>query len=168
MKGRCQVRLSGVLPRAVGATRRMVVAAAEYFAARSAARCGRPFRAVEVTLQDDEGSAAAHEATMGVSGATDVITQGYDPLPGEAPGVYGELLVNAQRAVEAAPRRPGWSPAREILLYIAHGMDHLSGADDRDESGYARMRRRELGWLRDFGKISRDAICPCAIPADVR
>ena len=38
-----------------------------------------------------------------------------------------------------------------LLLYIAHGMDHLSGADDHSERGYLAMRRRELSWLRSLG-----------------
>ena len=85
---------------------------------------------------------------MGVAGATDVITQAYDAIPPEEPGLYGELFVNTDQALRAAPRRPGWSPAKELLLYIAHGMDHLSGADDLEPEDYARMRRRELSWIR--------------------
>ncbi|MBR2839203.1 MAG: rRNA maturation RNAse YbeY, partial [Kiritimatiellae bacterium] len=94
-------------------------------------------------------SAEAHAAINGAEGPTDVITQRYDPMPGEAPGVYGELYVNVDQALRAAPRRRGWSPAKELLLYVAHGIDHLSGADDLDSAGYRRMRRRELGWLRE-------------------
>ena len=44
----------------------------------------------------------------------------------------------------------GWSVAMELLLYVAHGMDHLSGADDLDERSRAGMRARELRWLREF------------------
>jgi ssRNA-specific RNase YbeY (16S rRNA maturation enzyme) len=73
-------------------------------------------------------------------------------MPPEPDGVYGELYVNGDRAVAAAPPRAGWSPAKELMLYIAHGMDHLSGADDATPSERAAMRRRELGWIRDFMK----------------
>ena len=68
-------------------------------------------------------------------------------MPGEEPGVYGELYVNCARALSAAPKRKGWSPAKELLLYVAHGMDHLSGADDHSSRDRAAMRRRELRWL---------------------
>ena len=54
----------------------------------------------------------------------------------------------SRRPVGAAPRRRGWSAAKELFLYVAHGMDHLSGADDHAPCDYAAMRRRELGWLR--------------------
>ena len=139
------------MPRRLGISKSGLRAAAARFAARSSSRVGVPFRAVTVILQNDASSAAVHEAVCGVGGATDVVTQRYDAIPGEAPGVYGELYVNCDQAVRAAPRRRGWSPARELLLYVAHGMDHLSGADDSDPADYDRMRRRELGWLRSMG-----------------
>ena len=71
-------------------------------------------------------------------------------MPPEEPGLYGELFVNTDQALRAAPKRKGWSPAKELLLYVAHGMDHLSGADDCAEADYNRMRRRELKWLNSL------------------
>ena len=133
--------------------RRKLKKAAEFFAAKSAARSSLAFREVTVVLQDDDGSDEAHRAIMDVCGATDVITQRYDAMPGETPGVYGELYVNVERAVSAAPARKGWSAEKELLLYVAHGMDHLSGEDDLDDAGRARMRRRELRWLREFSEV---------------
>ena len=147
---KCKVTIDGAVPRALGISRKGLRSAAEFFASRSASRVGVPFRAVAVVLQDDAFSAEVHLAVNGAEGATDVVTQRYDAMPGEEPGVYGELYVNCDRAAAAAPERRGWSPAKELLLYVAHGMDHLSGEDDHSPSGYARMRRRELGWLRDF------------------
>ena len=111
-----------------------------------------PFRAVSVVLQGDASSAEVHLAVNGADGPTDGVTQRYDPIPGERPGVYGELYVNVDQAVRAAPGGRGWNAAKELLLYVAHGMDHLSGADDLSPEGYARMRRRELGWLRQWGR----------------
>ena len=146
---KCHVSVEGALPRAVGITRAELRSAAAFFASKSAARVGVPFRAVTVVLQGDAFSAEVHAAINGVEGPTDVVTQRYDPMPGEEPGVYGELYVNVEQAMRAAPGRRGWSPAKELLLYVAHGMDHLSGADDLDADGYARMRRRELRWMHE-------------------
>ena len=140
--------VEGALPRSFGLTKATLRSAAEFFAAKSGARIGMPFRAVTVILQDDAFSAEVHEAINGAKGPTDVITQRYDAMPGEREGVYGELYVNADQALRVAPKRRGWSPAKELLLYVAHGMDHLSGADDLKPRDYDRMRRRELGWLR--------------------
>ena len=146
----CVVTVEGVLPRKLGLTRPELKAAAAFFAARSSVRVGTPFRSVTVILQDDAFSAEVHLAINGAEGATDVVTQRYDAMPGEAEGVYGELYVNVDQALRAAPKRRGWSPAKELLLYVAHGMDHLSGADDLVPSDYDRMRRRELGWLKEL------------------
>ena len=145
---KCKVTIDGALPKALGISRSELRAAAAFFASKSAWRGGLPFREVAVVLQDDAASAEAHLAINGAGGATDVITQRYDPIPGEAPGVYGELYVNCDQALRAAPRQRGWSAAKELLLYVAHGMDHLSGEDDLEPSGYSRMRRRELRWIR--------------------
>ena len=147
---RCRVAVDGALPRTVGLTKAELKKAAEFFAAKSSARIGVAFRAVTVVLQDDAFSAEVHLAINGAAGATDVITQRYDAMPGEADGIYGELYVNVDQAIRVAPKRGGWSPAKELLLYVAHGMDHLSGADDLAPADYARMRRRELGWLKEL------------------
>ena len=83
---KCKVTVDGKLPRGMGLTKADVRRAAAFFAARSSARCGVPFREVAVILQDDAFSAETHFAINGAAGPTDVTTQGYDPLPGEPAG----------------------------------------------------------------------------------
>lgn len=144
------ISIEGRLPRVFGKGRKEIAKAALYFAEKSSSRCSRDFVSVSVVLQNDEASDAAHRAVMNVEGATDVITQPFDPMPGEKDGVYGELYVNCDRALRAAPKRAGWSPLKELLLYVAHGMDHLSGADDHAPRERASMRRRELSWIKDY------------------
>ena len=107
-----------------------------------------PWQEVTIHLLDDAGIAPVNAAVMAHDGPTDVITQRYEPVPGEPSGLIGELFVNVEQARRAAPRRAGWSADRELALYLAHGFDHLTGADDRAPADRARMRRRELGWLR--------------------
>ena len=145
-----RIEVSGTVPKTFGLAKAQVVAAARFFAAQSCARVGGKWHEVVVHLVRDAASAELHRAIMGVAGATDVITQAYDAVPPEKPGLYGELFVNTDQASRAAPKRKGWSPAKELLLYVAHGMDHLSGADDCAESDYNRMRRRELKWLNSL------------------
>ena len=142
------VEVVGTVPRVFGLAKQEVVEAARFFAERSRTRVGGTWHEVVVHLVRDAESDAIHRTIMGIAGATDVITQAYDAIPPEAPGLYGELFVNTDQALRAAPKRRGWNPAKELLLYVAHGMDHLSGADDHDPADYARMRRRELGWIR--------------------
>ncbi len=149
------ITLTGPLPKAFKITRATLKAAALSFAARSSARIGVPFREVTVILQDDGASDAVHRAIMGVEGATDVITQGYEAIPPEPAGVYGELYVNACRALDYAAAH-GTCADDELLLYVAHGMDHLSGADDHETSERQAMRRRERAWIRAFWKGRQD------------
>lgn len=142
------VAVAGPLPKSFGLTRAELKAAAAFFAARSAKRAGGVWREVTVVLVHDAASDEAHRAIMGVAGATDVITQAFDAMPGEPPGLYGELVVNVDQALRACPAR--WPKKKELLLYVAHGMDHLGGADDHSERDYRAMRRRELAWLKEI------------------
>ena len=143
-----RIEITGSVPRAMGMTIPEVGTAARFLAARACARGGGGWQGVAVHLIRDAESDEMHRAIMGIEGATDVITQAYDAIPPEEPGLFGELFVNVDQARRAAPNRRGWSVAKELLLYIAHGMDHLSGADDHSPRDYGTMRRRELGWLR--------------------
>ena len=145
-----RIEVTGAVPKAFGLAKAQAAVAARFFAARSRARVGGVWHEVVVHLVRDAASDELHQTIMGVAGATDVITQAYDAVPPEEPGLYGELFVNTDQALRAAPRRKGWSPAKELLLYIAHGMDHLSGADDCAEADYNGMRRRELTWLNSL------------------
>ena len=149
-----QVQIEGTLPKAFGLTKRELKAFATQLADASSRRIGIPFNDISVILQDDAFSAEVHLAINGVEGPTDVITQRYDPIPGEKAGVYGEIYVNCARALHSAPHSQNWNPTKELLLYIAHGMDHLSGADDLTPAQYQTMRRRELSWLKSVEKRS--------------
>ncbi len=89
---------------------------------------------------------AVNEAVFGRRQSTDVVSVAYAPVPG-AGDWRGEVIVNAQRALQVGPRHGG--VAHELALYLAHGLDHLSGADDGTAAERQRMRRRELRWLRE-------------------
>ena len=152
----CEIVIDGSLPRSVAVSKASLKAAARYFASRSSERIGVPFRSVVVVLQDDAASDEVHRGIMGVEGATDVITQAYEAMPPEPEGIYGELYVNVDQALRFSNVAGGWSAEKELLLYIAHGMDHLSGADDLEPADRARMRRRELAWMRDYARAGAE------------
>lgn len=147
-----EIAVSGVLPPEFGLSRAALRRSASLFAALSEkrARMGA-WREVAVHLVRDRESARLNDEIMGHCGPTDVITQRYDPIPGGPPGLSGELFVNTDCAMREGKRRAHWTPARELLLYVAHGIDHLSGADDATDAQYRAMRRRELGWLAKTG-----------------
>lgn len=105
-------------------------------------------RALTLVLTDDAHSEAFNGRLLRHDGPTDVITQAYDPFPGEPPGRIAELYINLDRAQAVGGTRAGRSPNHELLLYIAHGLDHLNGHDDATPAQRRAMRRRELAWLR--------------------
>ena len=121
-----------------------------------------PWRELTVILADDVAIDPINRAVMGHAGATDVITQRYEAVPGEPPGLVGELVINVEQAWRVGARlartRPAWSPVHELALYLAHGCDHLAGGEDDTPAGRIRMRRRERRWLAGL-EIRPDLIC---------
>ncbi len=124
--------------------------AAEYFvlAAQRWSKPSAPWCEVSIYLVDDAGSAAVNEAILGHVGPTDVITQRYDALPGETDGLVGELFVNIDEAQRNGQSLRSTDFVKEVLLYMAHGCDHLTDADDATPSERQAMRRRDLAWVK--------------------
>ena len=101
-------------------------------------------------LVDDEGITQTNREYFGKNRPTDVISFRYDPVPGEDTVCSGDLLVNVDRAVQEGTAR-GYVNY-ELALYIAHGFDHLSGADDDTPEKRKKMRATETTWLRKADK----------------
>jgi probable rRNA maturation factor len=106
---------------------------------------GTDWGEISVVLTDDEGITGPNREFFGKNRPTDVISFRYDPVPGEAAGATGDLIVNVECALREGPAHDG--PGAELALYIAHGFDHLSGADDDTPQKRAAMRRTETRWL---------------------
>ena len=104
-----------------------------------------PWAEVSVVLTDDAGIALLNRTFLDHACATDVITFTLAPMPGGGAGTCGEIYLNVERALEEGARRG--NAADELALYLAHGCDHLTGANDRTVREQRRMRRRELLWL---------------------
>ncbi len=98
-------------------------------------------------LTDDEGITQTNRDFLDKDHPTDVITFRYDPIPGEEPVATGDLIVNVECAHREGPKHEGVKA--ELELYIAHGFDHLSGADDATDTQRAAMRETELRWLAE-------------------
>jgi probable rRNA maturation factor len=99
---------------------------------------------VTLLLTDDAGITQYNREFFGKDRPTDVISFRCEPVPGEE-GATGDLIVNAERAVQEGLNHDGINA--ELALYIAHGFDHLSGAEDHTPARRSAMRRTELGWL---------------------
>jgi len=85
-------------------------------------------REVSVLVVSDRRIASLHRQFMHESGPTDVITFR-----------HGEIFVSAETARRNA-RRFGNSLLREVRLCIVHGLLHLHGFDDRNETGARKMK----------------------------
>lgn len=112
---------------------------------RRAARiaCGGRWRSgtASVVVVGGQEMAQLNRRHTGRAGETDVLAFDlrdlYDPA-----GVRGEIVVNANRALEEARRRK-IRAADELTLYVVHGMLHLIGYDDHCAGERKRMYSRE-------------------------
>jgi rRNA maturation RNase YbeY len=115
-----------------------------------------PFGELTVVVTDDAAMPAYKAGCFGVRAQTDVVAQSYAAIPG-AGSETAELVLNAERARAEGRRRPG-GPARELALYLAHGLDHLAGRDDDTPARRRAMRRRETAWLDADPAAYRDIV----------
>ena len=84
-----------------------------------------------VLIVSDTRMASLHRRFMNESGPTDVITF-----------QHGEIFISAETALRHA-RQFGNPLNRELRLYIVHGLLHLHGFDDHDDTGARKMRAME-------------------------
>jgi probable rRNA maturation factor len=96
---------------------------------------------VFVWLISDHRMAQLHRKFLRQTGPTDVLTF-----------QHGEIFISVETAKRHA-RTFGNSPARELRLYIVHGLLHLHGFDDRTETGARKMKGVQEKILR---KCSQD------------
>lgn len=113
-------------------------------AARAARRNPRrQWAEMDILLLGETAMAEANRQFLRHTGTTDVITLVYRPMSKED-GWRGEVLINLDLARRLGSRHGG--AGRELALYLAHGMNHLSGAHDRTPAERRRMRQRDLRW----------------------
>lgn len=78
--------------------------------------------------------------------ATDVLSFDLGEIPGQESGrnviFRGEIIISAEMAVSNA-RRFESPVARELELYIIHGILHLLGYDDHSPKDIKKMRAKE-------------------------
>lgn len=86
-------------------------------------------REIFVLIISDRRMESLHRQFLNQSGPTDVITFS-----------HGEIFISAETARRHA-RQFGNSLARELQLYIVHGLLHLHGFDDRNERDARRMKK---------------------------
>ncbi|WP_435015433.1 rRNA maturation RNase YbeY [Tundrisphaera sp. TA3] len=103
---------------------------------------------ISIALVDDPTIHAINRRHLAHDWPTDVIS--FVLSEPDEPVLSGELVVSAEMAATTA-REAGADPNAELALYVVHGLLHLCGLDDRDESDAAIMRRREAEILEAHG-----------------
>jgi len=119
----------------------------ENFAAKAIRRClqlrkRKPtdldkLHQVFVWLISDRRMASLHRKFMHQTGPTDVLTF-----------QHGEIFTSVETAKRQA-RAFGNSLTSELCLYIAHGLLHLHGFDDRTQSAARKMKAMQKKILRN-------------------
>lgn len=64
-------------------------------------------------------------------------------------GLEGEVIVSTETAIARA-NEFGFRPQDELLLYVIHGMLHLVGYDDKDDTKRRVMRNKEQHFLQQL------------------
>ena len=99
---------------------------------------------LSIVLVNDATMAKLNAQYHATQGPTDILSFDY----GEG---QGELIISIEHVVANA-RRFQTAPARELTRYVAHGILHLHGYDDRTLRQRTRMRNRERCFLGYLGR----------------
>lgn len=108
-----------------------------------------PLRRLSLALVGDKTMSRLHQEFMNLSGPTDVLSFELE-LDARGRCVEGELVICVPQARRQGQRR-GIALRDEVLLYALHGLLHLGGWDDRTESEYRAMHRKEDQLLQHLG-----------------
>ena len=95
---------------------------------------------VFVWLISDQRMASLHRKFMHQTGPTDVLTF-----------QHGEIFISVETAKRHA-RAFGNSLTSELCLYIAHGLLHLHGFDDRTQAAARKMKAMQKNILRNCSR----------------
>jgi probable rRNA maturation factor len=98
---------------------------------------------LSIVLVNDVAMAKLNARYHDTPGATDILSFDYGDE-------QGELIISVEHAVAQA-KRYHTTPARELILYVVHGILHLHGHNDLTPTQQRRMRaaeRRLLARLR--------------------
>lgn len=104
---------------------------------------------VSVALVDDPTIHRLNRQFLRHDYATDVLSFLFDESPDGA-RLSGEVIVSGDTATRVAAEL-GHAADQELLLYVIHGVLHLTGHDDHEEDDRAAMRARERHYLQRLG-----------------
>jgi probable rRNA maturation factor len=101
----------------------------------------------DIAVVDSARMAELNRRYLRHAGTTDVMS--FDLSEAPKTGLSVQLIVCGDvAAAEAASR--GLTPQRELLLYVVHGLLHVTGHEDESIRGSVRMRARQEELLEQF------------------
>lgn len=98
-----------------------------------------------LSLDEDQSITKVNRSVFHRDHPTDVISLLYDAQPGDEDGSEAEVFVNLEQALRGESDQ--FSPPRELALYIAHGLHHLTGATDDTPEERDAMLHAETQWV---------------------
>jgi probable rRNA maturation factor len=131
---------------------------------------------ISIAIVDDPTIAVLNEQYLGHEGPTDVLSflLECDSTPDESESndspqktnasvnadkrhgfgkrIEGEIIISAETARQSAAEYD-WKPEAELVLYLVHGLLHLCGYDDLEESDRKEMRQREVEAFSHLGLV---------------
>ncbi|MBT3201704.1 MAG: rRNA maturation RNase YbeY [Phycisphaerales bacterium] len=122
--------------------RKKINAMAQFIARSEAVK----FEEIDIAIVSSPRMAELNMQYLQHAGDTDVLS--FDL---SAPGspLVAQIIVCAEVAIREARAR-GLGPQRELLLYIAHGLLHVIGYDDKDPQQAEKMYARQQELLEAF------------------
>ena len=107
---------------------------------------------INIAFVNDREMAEVNENYVGHEGTTDVITFCYLESDDELfdGDIAVDLFVCPDVAEREGAKRKNSTYARELALYIVHGLLHSAGEDDLDAAARKRMRRREREVMKEL------------------
>jgi len=116
-------------------------------------REGASEKEVSVLFVDDTEISELNARHLGRNGPTDVLAF---PMSGEEhlnfhQEILGDVVVSVERAISYAKEHE-LKAENELSLYLIHGLLHLLGYDDVNETAARKMRRREKELLQEAGE----------------
>jgi probable rRNA maturation factor len=103
---------------------------------------------ISIAIVDDPTIAHVHGEFLGDNTPTDVISF---VLDSSASRLEGEVVASADTAMTRASEYD-WAPEEELLLYVVHGLLHLTGYDDITPKARKTMRKKEQHYLSLLNK----------------
>ncbi len=104
---------------------------------------------LNIVFTDNKKIKEMNKTFLGHNYATDVLSFSYHE-PACKGSIIGEIIISAEMALKLAKKHK-YPVEGEIALYLAHGLLHLLGYNDKHKKDARKMHQREGELLLSFG-----------------